>query len=188
MYQKAAEDASFFFQLFKFDKEMSEQVRSKRCPFCGSKLDSANYHRKPRGTPKNVDPTLFLRHSFSCRREGCRKRTLPPSLRFFGRTVWNSTIFLIAAILQGDCSPSKTEEFIKEMGISRQTLSRWRKWWAGFYFSKQGRIFMTLTPCNLSSDTNPLLRLRKFLEEDFKANAISFVTKALGILKRCHEK
>ncbi|MFH1269216.1 MAG: hypothetical protein ABIK89_26095 [Planctomycetota bacterium] len=66
-------------------------------PRCSGPLHQANYPRKPRGEESDARPVWRL--SFCCGVEGCRKRTTPRSLRFFGRKVYLGLTFVIAGIL-----------------------------------------------------------------------------------------
>ena len=76
-------DVAFFQSLRQFDKEIFLTAKAQGCPHCGGPLDTANYLRKTRGMAEENE----LRFSLCCRREGCRKRRLPPSVRFLGRRV-----------------------------------------------------------------------------------------------------
>ncbi len=101
-------------------------------PFCGGPLHSANYQRKPRGGPPELQEAFEIRFSLCCSREGCRRRTMPPSVRFWGRRVyWAPVLLLVTAIRQGK-NPDVTLELIKRFcGTWRSTVNRWRD-----YFKK----------------------------------------------------
>jgi hypothetical protein len=58
------------------DQNLAEETRKKACP-CGGCLHSANYLRKPRGTPAQLREQECLRLSFCCDCGGCRKRATP---------------------------------------------------------------------------------------------------------------
>lgn len=105
---------------------------------CGGPLHRANYERKPRGVPPGaveaaaaageVSPDLRL--SLCCGREGCRRRSTPPSLRFQERRVYHRVVFiLVMAMVQG-IADFRARRLGAELGVSRQTLARWRRWWA----------------------------------------------------------
>ena len=71
------------------DAEAAEWVRSGGCAHCGGPLYRSDYWRKPRGgllVP--IDEPLWRRFSLCCGKEGFRKRTTPPSIRFLGRRVY----------------------------------------------------------------------------------------------------
>ena len=106
---------------------MAEQTRKRACPYCGGVLHYANYQRKPRGAPQELSHAFEIRFSLCCSRESCRRRTLPPSVRFWGRRVyWAPVLILLSAIRQGK-NPVATLERLKNIcGVWRSTLNRWR--------------------------------------------------------------
>ena len=119
---------SLFELLYKIDMDMAEQVRSRRCPFCGGPLYYANYQRKPRGGPPDIEEIFETCFSLCCGNEGCRCRTKPPSVRFWGRRVyWAPVLLLVTALRQGR-NPDVTLERIKGFcGLWRSTVNRWRE-------------------------------------------------------------
>ena len=67
-----------------------------------------------------------IRHSLCCGREGCRRRTLPPSVLFLGRRVyWGGVIVLVTAFRQQRTTGSSARKVMALFGISRLTLGRW---------------------------------------------------------------
>ena len=105
MYHDLPRIARFWSFLLTVDQDLAEETRKKACP-CGGRLHSANYLRKPRGTPVRLPEQECLRLSFCCDRDGCRKRATPPSVRFLGRKVYlGAIVILISAMRQGP-SPS----------------------------------------------------------------------------------
>ena len=112
--------------LFFIDKDLAEQKRINACPFCGAPLHTSNYFRNPRGGPDNIPKLLTIRHSLCCSAENCRKRVLPPSLRFWDRKVCWSIVILVAVVLkQNRTQGYSAGKIIKMVGISRHTLKRW---------------------------------------------------------------
>ena len=112
--------------LFFIDKDLAHQKRVNACPFCGAPLHASNYFRNPRGGPGTISEAFTLRHSLCCSAENCRKRVLPPSLRFWDRKVYWSMVILVTIVLQ----QKRTEGYsagkiMKMVGISRHTLKRW---------------------------------------------------------------
>lgn len=107
----------FFQELRKYDHDLFLKIKAQGCLLCKGKLDTSNFKRKPRG----IGVTEEIRYSLCCRREGCRKRVTPPSLRFFGRKVYLAWVFILAL------------DYLKELGlhepISVQTLARWKSFW-----------------------------------------------------------
>ena len=82
-------------------------------PFCGSPLHDAHYQRKPRGGPHDLQEAFEVRFSLCCGRPGCRRRVLPPSVRFWDRRVyWAPVLLLVSALRQGQ-KPAVTMEHLK---------------------------------------------------------------------------
>lgn len=110
-------DAVFFQGLRELDYDLFREAKARGCCRCGGRLDTSNYPRKPRGAGEQE----LLRFSLCCRREGCRARLTPPSLRFFGRKIYPAWVVILAV------------EFCRELGltcrIARQTITRWRRFW-----------------------------------------------------------
>lgn len=117
---------SIFSLLYKIDKEIADQYKEKACPYCGGPLHWANYPRKPRGEPHGVSEECYIRFSLCCGREGCRRRTMPPSCRFLGRKIyWYIVILLRISDFQNQTENSTISEFSQNSGISRNTIGRW---------------------------------------------------------------
>ena len=130
MYREYLGDASFFVALRRLDEEIAAEVRSGGCPHCGGALYTANYVRSPRGLSFTVEGELAERLSLCCGREGCRRRVTPPSVRFFGRRVYAGAAFLLASTLLTERIGGKIAGRIEhDIGVSLETLKRWRKWW-----------------------------------------------------------
>lgn len=128
MYQKLLNDASFFEMLLRFDEDLAKEVREAGCP-CGGVLHSAQYPRKPRGGPKSLGSEHFMRASFCCAEDGCRRRSTPPSLRFLGRKVFFGVVVLLLPILRDGPSPERLRRLEQRFTVNRRTLYRWRRWW-----------------------------------------------------------
>ncbi|MAF17779.1 MAG: hypothetical protein CMG93_17740 [Marinomonas sp.] len=122
-------DSSFFLLLLTFDRDLANQVRAKGCPHCGARLHFGRYERKPRGTPLGLPPEYDLRESLCCSADGCRKRVLPPSLRFFGRRVYVAPVFVLACVMIGGITEKRAAMLYELVGVTIRTLARWRAWW-----------------------------------------------------------
>jgi hypothetical protein len=128
MYQDLPRTARLWSVLFAIDQEFAEETRKQACP-CGGRLHSANYLRKPRGTPAQLPERLCLRLSFCCDRDGCRKRVTPPSVRFLGPKVYlGAIVILISAMRQGP-TPRRVRELSTRFGVDRRTIARWQVFW-----------------------------------------------------------
>jgi hypothetical protein len=109
MYHDLPRAARLWSVLLAIDQDLAETTRKKACP-CGGRLHSANYLRKPRGTPLQLPEPQRLRLSFCCDRDGCRKRVTPPSVRFLGPKVYLGVfVILISAMRQGPTPSAPTD-------------------------------------------------------------------------------
>jgi hypothetical protein len=118
----------FFASLFEFDEEIARQVAAAGCPQCGGPLHRADYERKPRGARFAAASEGFtLRHSLCCGRRDCRKRALPPSLRFLGRRVYVEVVVLLASVAAQVVSALRAARSVT--GVPGRTLRRWGAWW-----------------------------------------------------------
>ena len=118
----------FFEALFVCDEAIAEQVAAAGCRHCGGPLYQSNYERKPRGAwIAGAGEAFSLRHSLCCGREGCRRRALPPSLRFLGRRVYLEVVVVLAsAVVQLSSSLRRARALT---GVPGWTLRRWADWW-----------------------------------------------------------
>jgi hypothetical protein len=128
MYHKLLFDATFWTFLFAVDQELAKTAQMANCPFCGYRLDCANYRRKPRG-PRNLPDEYRFRLSFCCARDGCRKRVTPPSVRFLGRKVYLGAIVVLVSAMRQGPTPRRVRELTELFGVERRTIYRWRKFW-----------------------------------------------------------
>jgi len=128
MYHDLSRSASFWSFLLAVDDDLAGETRAKGCS-CGGRLHSANYLRKPRGTPAQLPEPQRLRLSFCCDRDGCRKRATPPSVRFLGRKVYlGAIVILISAMRQGP-TPRRVRELSERFGADASTIARWQIFW-----------------------------------------------------------
>lgn len=126
MLSELLEKKSTFFLLYIIDKKIAIQYRKQKCPYCGGQLYYANYFRKPRGEPDGLPEKCFIRFSLCCATEGCRRRVIPPSCRFFDRKVyWFIVVLITVADWQTNTEELNVFELSKQVGISRNTLKRW---------------------------------------------------------------
>jgi hypothetical protein len=140
-------DARVFSVLLMVDHEIADEVRAAGCP-CGGTLHSARYRRKPRGgLPAELRPQYCRRESFCCAREGCRKRTTPPSVRFLGRRVYLAAVVVLVSAMTGGVTARRAQAMRSLVGVSPRTLQRWRAWWLkafpGTTFWKEARARLT---------------------------------------------
>jgi hypothetical protein len=92
--------SNFWTLLFRIDEDLAAQTRAAGCVFCGGKLHSARYPRKPRGVVCGLGGEAYERRlSFCCARDRCRRRSTPPSVRFLGRRVYLSAVVVLVTAL-----------------------------------------------------------------------------------------
>ena len=117
--------------LLKFDEDLAAEAKRARCPGCGGRLDDGRYPRKPRVSPTVKLPDEYdWRFSYSCATRTCRKRCTPPSTRFLGRRVYLGAVVVLATAMQQGTTRWRASELRALLGVSAQTLARWRTWWA----------------------------------------------------------
>jgi hypothetical protein len=115
----------------RIDRDLAEETRRGRCRFCGAVLDRADYLRKPRGIPRDIDvgPEYAVCFSFCCRADGCRSRHRAASVRFLDRRVYLGVVMVLAMVLRQGPTRWTAGELRRRLGVSRRSLSRWRRWW-----------------------------------------------------------
>jgi len=147
LYQELLSDTSFFELLGRIDEEQAERTRAQGCP-CGGVLHSAGYPRKPRGGPPELAAEWSRRASFCCAREGCRRRSTPPSVRFLGRKVFFGLVVVLVPILREGLTPERFRRLEEQLGVSRRTVLRWRRFWQELFpASRQWpRVLAELVP------------------------------------------
>lgn len=154
LYQNLLCNASFYRLLLQLDDDLAAEARRRGCA-CGDRLDSACYPRKPRGVPKELEDAYSCRHSFCCAKEGCRKRTTPPSFRFLGRKVFVGAVVVLVTVLRHGATPARMAQLRELVGVSRRTVERWREWWqrdfvqSAFWKAARGRLRAPLDPSRL---------------------------------------
>lgn len=110
------------------DAKIANAVAAEPCVHCGGPLHVANYLRKPRGgLIAAAGEASALRHSLCCGRRGCRKRTLPPSLRFLGRRVYVEMVVVFASVYAQAVATLRAAR--EATGVPVWTLRRWQTWW-----------------------------------------------------------
>jgi hypothetical protein len=120
----------FFVKLTEIDEEIARRVGAAGCPICRGPLHRSDYVRKPRGGWLAAsDEGVAVRFSLCCGRQGCRRRALPPSVRFLGRRVYWEGVVLLASVRVLMLGVVQHAERVT--GVPRRTLRRWRAWWQG---------------------------------------------------------
>jgi hypothetical protein len=135
MYLALLQDARLYTFLLQVDQDLAKAASRSACRFCGERLHSASYPRKPRGLPDGVDPgpEFPVRFSFCCRADGCRRRHTPPSVRFLGAKVYLSVMVVLLTAMRQGSTPRSLGELHGWFGVDRRTLGRWRHWWQALF-------------------------------------------------------
>ena len=128
MYHEFLSSASFLSYLRAVDEDLAAETRNKGCS-CGGHLHCANYPRKPRGTPAQLPEPQRIRLSFCCDRDGCRKRTTPPSVRFLGRKVYLAAIVILVSAMRQGPTPRRVRELSERFDAVESTIIRWQTFW-----------------------------------------------------------
>jgi len=128
MLQRFFSDPKFFLFLLSIDEDLAEKARLACCLLCKGRLHWANYPRKPRGGPCDLDDQHKCRFSLCCYK--CRKRLTPSSMRFLGRKVYLGAIVVLISAMLGGVSPRRRRRLREHCGADERTLVRWRTWWA----------------------------------------------------------
>jgi hypothetical protein len=162
MSPKLLSSSSFFLFVFLIDQDLAALVRAGGCP-CGGRLHVANYHRKPRGVPDDLPESFTLAFSFSCDRDGCRKRATAPSVRFLERKVYvGLAVVLVIAMRQG-LTPYGERQVRAQLGIDRRTVERWRRYWLESFPARAAwQELRGLLPSHFDATRLPLALLEHF--------------------------
>jgi hypothetical protein len=129
LYDETLGDARFPEALLRLDHELAEVTRAGGCAHCAAPVDAGHYLRKPRGGPWDLSDEQSRRFSFCCRRDGCRRRAMPASVRFLGRRVYLGVVVLLAGVLEQGTPRWRVRKLEAALGADRRTLVRWRRWW-----------------------------------------------------------
>ena len=154
MYHGLLRNASFWAFLFSVDEDLAAAARKAGCQ-CGGRLHCANYPRQPRGGCGNLPQSYGYRLSFCCERDGCRKRTTPPSVRFLGRKVYLGAVVVLVAAMRHGPSPRRVRELTKLFDADRRTIARWCIFWrehfpqTPFWKVARGRFLPRLASADL---------------------------------------
>jgi hypothetical protein len=137
MFNEIGLGCEFFEALVRADEDFVRQAVLGGCPWCfEGRLHRSDFDRKPRGgliAPSGVG--FVVRFSLCCSREGCRRRTTPPSLRFLGRRVYLGAVVLVASVVAWALRVSA--ESGRLTGVPVRTMRRWLGWWQGPFVSTE---------------------------------------------------
>jgi hypothetical protein len=146
VYQSVLADVRLYGLLWRIDQDLAGATQAMGCRRCGGRVHRADYARKPRGVPPEVSAEHAVRLSFCCATEGCRRRTMPPSVRFLGRRVYVGAAILGITALRPGARQVELRALRAWLGVSGRTLARWRRWWratfakSAFWRRARGRL------------------------------------------------
>lgn len=128
-------DVKFHLFLIRIDQEFAEKVRQQGCLDCGNKLHKSDYPRSPFGLPQSLRQYYEQRISFCC--SDCRKRSTPPSVRFFGRRWFVASVLVLISALMLGINERRIAQIKRLFGVavSESTWKRWRRWWRDVFMA-----------------------------------------------------
>jgi hypothetical protein len=186
--QNILADKRFYELLLGFDRQIADAAHEGRCQRCGAKLHCGSYERKPRGVPAGLGAEHRERFSFCCAARECRKRETPESLRFLGRKVFLGAMVVLISAMQSGLTPARLRTVQELVGVSQQTVVRWREWWCRvFTDSPFWRAHGAFVPPVTTADL-PASLLRRFAGavEQQLVSLLRFlapITRGRGILR-----
>ena len=132
----SADDGRRLFRLQQeIDLDACRRVQALGCPDCGGALDRNDHARKPRGLPFQHFDDDPRRLNLCCR--DCRAHNMPESVVYLGRRVYVGIVMALASILVSGLTPRRLSRVQAALGVSAQTVRRWRVWWqSGFVESR----------------------------------------------------
>ena len=153
----SAEDGRRFFRLQQeIDLDECRRVQSLGCPACGGPLDRNDHARKPRGLPFQHFDSDPRRLNLCCR--DCRAHNMPESVVYLGRRVYVGVVLVLASILVSGLTPRRLVRVQADLGVSAQTVRRWRQWWQNgfvesrFWAARRGLLLPPVAVLDLPND------------------------------------
>ena len=155
LYLDLASSATLYEALHRIDLDLAEQTKAAGCPWCGDPLDYGRWSRQPRGC--DLPDALKIRHGLCCRREGCRRRTTPPSTLFQGRRVYWSAVILVSVLVRQRRLEGRSARALRlRFGVTHRTLLRWIGWFETAQARTRGwRTLRGLVPASVSDRELP---------------------------------
>jgi hypothetical protein len=130
MFDEVELGIEFFEGLVAIDEMIAHEAAKSPCRFCGGRLHRSDYARKPRGGLFGAAGEAFSRRlSLCCGREGCRRRSMPPSVRFLGRRVYLGAVVIVGSVVA--LAAATAAAIRRATGIAPRTTRRWLRWWRG---------------------------------------------------------
>ena len=155
-YYDFVSEPAFFKLLLEIDRSIAAEAHLRPCAACDDKLNRADFWRIGYGLPVDADDECRRRFSFCCRRDGCRKRLTPESVRFLRGKAYVSVVIVLMSACQQGLSPDRVQKLTASLNVSRQTIASWLKWWkvrlvpSPFWKGQRGRFMPVLDETKLS--------------------------------------
>lgn len=170
-----AEDSLRFFRLLqKIDLDECRRVQALGCPDCGGPLDRNDHARKPRGLPFQYFDSNPRRLNLCCRY--CRAHNMPESVVYLGQRVYVGVVLVLASMLVSGLTPRRLARVQAHLGVSAQTVRRWRLWWqtsfvqSRFWSERRGLLLPTLDALDLPNDL-----VRRFVRQPKISRLLAFL-------------
>jgi hypothetical protein len=120
----------FFEGLTAIDEAIVRRAAQEPCRDCGGPLYRSDHRRKPRGGCLAAAGEAFgRRFNLCCGRDGCRRRAMPPSVRFLGRRVYVGAVVIVASAIALTAIAARAAARVT--GVPARTTRRWLRWWRG---------------------------------------------------------
>ena len=154
-YYDFVSEPGFFLLLLKIDRSIAAEAHGRPCAICGDKLNRGDFRRIGYGLPAGTDDECRRRFSFSCRRDGCRKRLTPESVRFLRGKAYVSVVIVLMSACGHGLSPDRVQKLKSSLKVSRQTIQTWLTWWKNrlvpspFWKGRRGRFMPALDETTL---------------------------------------
>lgn len=158
-------------RLRQVDERLVDEVRRSGCAHCGGRLDRADFPRKARGVPQEAEEHVERRFALCCARDGCRRRTLPPSVRFLGRRVYAAVAVVTV------CMAESMRRGWQEV----RRVRRWLRWWrrvfptSAIFIALRGRFAIPVRESAL-----PKSLFERFERESTIEQMVAFLTAVAG--------
>ncbi len=130
MFDRIELGIEFFEGLVAIDEAIVARAAAEPRRECGGALHRGDHVRKPRGGLVAMAGEAFSRRfNLCCGREGCRRRAMPPSVRFLGRRVYLGAVAIMASAVALVAATAAAAA--RTTGVPARTTRRWLRWWRG---------------------------------------------------------
>lgn len=165
-------DDELLSRLHDLDLDLTAAVQRAGCVHCGGRLDRADFPRKVRGLPATAEVFFEVRFGLCCSQQGCRRRSLPPSVRFLGRKLYAAVVIVLACIA----------EHIDRHWQETRRVARWLHWWRrGFGRSSRFADIRGRLAAPLEVSALPRALLERIEAADRDRRLVGFLALVAGV-------